>query len=154
MRKNIKSVIIIALTGVIISGIFACSKDQKLNTNNVYGTWKKSFAGGSQQYEFKSDSTFIFSDLATEPVTGKVLGYHYKSTGKYRIKQSDLTLYDVKLFVNSKGDYSSEAELSETKEAAPSIVYKLKMEKKTISLSFDCPINASCIPSPIIFARQ
>ncbi len=90
---------VIAVAGVIISGLVGCANDRKSNTLNVFGTWRKSATGGIKQYQFRRDSIFVFIDMVIDEGTTKVQGYRYQSKGRYHINNSELIFYAVKLLV-------------------------------------------------------
>jgi hypothetical protein len=93
--------------------------------------------------------------MATDSVTKKVIGYRYKSIGKYSVENSELTMYDLANFSNSKNSFGPVEELIPI-DGSKTLTYTISLNswKNKLSLYFTCPLNADCIPSPIIYFKQ
>jgi hypothetical protein len=145
-------VIISALIVILITAFSACKKDSALNIS-IIGKWSKLANGNLQQYEFRRDSTYQSTLFATNPVTSKVLGYRYKSTGKYRLKGEELTFYNITHYSNPNS-YGPETDLVKTNGPETETYYKAEVSNGKLSLFFICGPAASCIPSPIVYSKQ
>lgn len=139
------------LSIVITIVFYACSKDASNNVS-IAGKWSKSSTGYLQQYEFKGDMTYQLNAYATDPSTSAVLGYQYKSLGKYKLEGDKLTLSGIKSFYNASG-YGPETSLTETGSPG-SEIYTVKITNNKLELHFTCPPNANCVASPIIYTKM
>ncbi len=143
------------LTVVLLLTFDACKKDTKTTSIDITGKWALTQFQGIQQYEFKSDQTVEFNVIATDSVTKQVIGYRYKSTGSYTIKNDSLMMFNLKSYTNSKSTYGPATELVPTNGLkTDSYKVALNSQKNKLSLYFTCPPNADCVPSPMVFNKQ
>ncbi len=140
---------------VLLLAVSACKKDSNKMAIDITGKWTLTQFQGIQQYEFKSDQTVEFNIIATDSVTKQVIGYRYKSTGSYTIKNDSLIMFNLKSYTNSKSTYGPATELVPTNGLKTSS-YKVSLnnQKNRLSLYFTCPPNADCVPSPMVFNKQ
>jgi hypothetical protein len=147
-------VIISALIVILITAFSACKKDSTLYVS-IIGKWSKSASGDLQQYEFRRDLTYQMTAFTTDPATSKILGYRYKSIGKYRLKGEELTLYNITRYSNSNSfSYGPETDLVKTNGPETDTYYKAEVSNGNLSLFFSCGPAESCIPSPIVYSKQ
>ena len=147
-------VIISTLIVILITAFSACKKDSTLYVS-IIGQWSKSANGDLQQYEFRRDLTYQMTAFATDPATSKVLGYRYKSTGKYRLKGEELTFYNITHYSNPNSfSYGPETDLVKTNGSETETYYKAEVSTGKLSLFFSCGPTESCIPSPIVYSKQ
>ena len=146
--RVISSIIII----ILITAFSACKKDSATKVN-IVGKWSKSANADLQQYEFRSNSTYQSAGFTIDPLTSKVLGYRYKSTGKYRLNGQELTLYNNITYSNPDG-YGPETDLVKTNPYKAEIHYRAEVSSGKLSLFFSCGPTENCIPSPIVYSKQ
>jgi len=143
------------LTAVLLLTFFACKKDVANVSIDITGKWAQIEFQGMQQYEFKSDHTVEFTIMATDSVTKQVIGYRYKSVGKYSVENSELKMYDLANFSNSKNSFGPVEELVSI-DGFKTLTYTISLnsQKNKLSLYFTCPPNANCVPSPMVYFKQ
>jgi len=143
------------LTALLLLILFACKKDGANGGTDLIGKWAKVEFQGIQQYEFKSDHTVEFTIMATDSVTKKVLGYRYKSVGRYSVENSELKMYDLANFSNSRNTFGPVEELIPI-DGPKTLTYTISLNSgnNKLSLYFTCPPNVDCAPSPIIYFKQ
>ena len=144
------------LTAILLFTVAACKKDNKSAPLDIKGKWALTQFQGIQQYEFKSDQTVEFNVIATDSVTKQIIGYRYKNTGSYTIKNDSLIMFNLKSYTNSKGAYGPATELVPTNAAQTITGYKVSLnsQKNKLYFYFTCPPNADCVPSPMVFDKQ
>jgi hypothetical protein len=131
-------VIISTLIVILITAFSACKKDTTSHVS-IIGKWSKSANGNLQQYEFRRDSTYQSTLFATDPTTSKILGYRYKSIGKYRLKGEELTFYNITHYSNSNSfSYGPETDLVKTNGPETDTYYKAEVSNGNLSLFFSC----------------
>lgn len=149
LRIKISTLIVI-----LITAFSACKKDSTLYVS-IIGKWSKSASDNLQQYQFRDDLTYQSTTFATDPATSKILGYSYKSTGKYRLKGEELMLYNITYYSNPNNfSYGSESDLVKTNGPETETYYKAEVSNGNLSLFFSCGPAESCIPSPIVYRKQ
>ncbi|MDB5286327.1 MAG: hypothetical protein JWR05_1276 [Mucilaginibacter sp.] len=144
---NISTLIVI-----LVTAFSACKKDNTSHVN-IVGKWSKSESGYLWQYEFRGDLTYQSTAFATDPATSKVLGYRHKSTGQYRLKGEELTLYNITNYSNPNS-YGPETSLIETNGPETETYYKAEVSNGKLSLFFTCGPFENCIASPIVYSKQ
>jgi len=154
-KKFIAAGIYSLLAVVLISTFSACKKDAADGSLNITGKWVKTQFQGLQVYEFKSDSTVEYTVLQTDSVTKNIIGYTYKSIGKYSLKNAELKLYDLQNFSNSKNIFGPASELTPVG-GAKTVTYTIALnrQKNKLSVFFTCPDGYDCVPSPIVYNKQ
>jgi hypothetical protein len=142
------------LTAVLAFTFSACKKDAG-GPLNITGKWAIQQFQGIQQYEFKNGNQFQYDIIATDSVTKKIIGYRFRSTGKYSIKNDSLIMFDQVNYSNSKNSYGPVTELTPV-DGPKTVAYGLSLngQKNKLSLYFTCPFNASCVASPMVFNKQ
>ena len=155
MKKSLTlSLIFSLLVAFLMLTFFACKKSSTGVNADITGKWVKTYFQNMEQYQFNSDHTVEFDALQTDSVTKVVIGYRYKSVGKYTIKNDSLIMFDLSNYSNSKNSFGPVTDLTPTSGSATvSYAFSLNDQKNTLSLYFTCPINADCIPSPIVYNR-
>lgn len=142
--------------GLIAFAVIAsCKKDSSKNSNNnsLVGTWENkqiypNASAHSETYTFNGDGTFETSSTVSDAVTNQLLGYFYKSTGKYVLSGDELSFTNVVYYgiPNNGSSAVPENQLvlgSQTYNNPYSVGYNAK--KDSLSLLIHCPPNASCI---------
>lgn len=91
----------ITLIFVLLFTLPACKKDA-VNSDNLVGKWQATIPGSTQKstYEFKSDRTYKHMLYVIDTVTKKDLGIIARETGKYKIGNAKLVLYDMLSYLN------------------------------------------------------
>jgi hypothetical protein len=142
------------LTAILLLTFSACKKDAAAGRIDITGKWTKTEFQGVTQYEFKSDHTVEFTVMATDSVTKKLIGYRYKSIGKFSVEGSELKMYDLTNFSNSKNSFGPAEELVPI-DGPKTAIYTISLnsDKNKLSLYFTCPPNANCVPSPIVYFK-
>ncbi|HTE01121.1 MAG TPA: hypothetical protein VK668_17645 [Mucilaginibacter sp.] len=156
MRKIFIPASVFSLLAVVLVLTFsACKKDAAGGNVNITGEWAKAQFQGLEKYAFKSDGTVEYNIMATDSVTKRVIGYRYKSVGKYSVNNAELTMYDLKTFSNINNNFGPVAELVPV-DGQKTITYTISVnsQKNKLSLFFTCPANADCVPSPMIYYKQ
>jgi hypothetical protein len=156
MKKAITRTGTYSLLAILLVLAFStCKKDAATASGTIIGKWANTYSQQITQYEFKSDSTFEMDVFAKDSVTKNITGYRYKSTGKYTLKNSVLTLYDVSNFSNPNSTFGPITALAPITGAQTSTyTIKIDVQKNQLLFYFICPPNANCIASPIIYYRE
>ncbi|HEY9197571.1 MAG TPA: hypothetical protein VIM77_14950 [Mucilaginibacter sp.] len=157
MKTKLTLIKTLGFVAVILVAVFAaCKKEAASGEIEITGKWAKVLFKGIQQYEFKNGNQFEFDIIAADSVTKKVLGYSYKYTGTYSIKNNSLTIVNMAAYINSKNSYGPVTELVPVNTPQSTINYTVSLnnKKNKLSLYFTCPPNADCVPSPIVFDKQ
>ena len=135
--------------------VTGCKKDSSKNNNNnsIVGTWENkqidpNASAHSQNFTFKGDGTFETSSTVSDPVTNQLLGYYYKSTGKYVLNDNELSFTNVVYYglPNNGSGAVPENQLvvgSQTYNSPYSVGFNAK--KDSLSMLIHCPPNANCI---------
>lgn len=91
----------ITLIFVLLVTLPACKKDAA-NNGNLVGKWQATIPNTTQLsiYEFKSDGAYEHALYVIDTVTKKELGILARETGKYRINNAKLGLYDMLSYLN------------------------------------------------------
>ncbi|OKS89426.1 hypothetical protein [Mucilaginibacter polytrichastri] len=153
--KPIMFLIATVLAFVIIQ---SCKKDSTKNnvakTNNeaIVGTWENpqiypSATGRSQVYIFNQDGTFESKFAVIDPVNNQIVGYTYKSTGKYALTSnqlvfSNVTGYSIKDNGTTPVPESQLVNVGQLGANTFSIGFTTK--KDSLSMLINCPPNADC----------
>lgn len=156
MKKTINLISTVGLlTIVLLTVVSACKKDTAPQNVNIVGKWAQSQFKAANNYEFKSDLTFKYYTLATDSVTKKVLGYGSKTEGKYSIINDSLKLYAMVSYSTPDGSFTTEDKLQKINGADKSgFRFSFNDKKDQLSLFFKCPLNADCVPSPVVYNKQ
>ncbi|QEC76111.1 lipocalin family protein [Mucilaginibacter ginsenosidivorax] len=155
MKTKLTLIKTLGLLAVVLAFTFsACKKDAGGNID-ITGKWAILQFQGIQQYEFKNGNQFQYDIIATDSVTKKIIGYRFRVTGKYSIKNDSLMMFDQVNYSNSKNSYGPVTELIPVS-ASKTVAYGLSVnsKKNKLSLYFTCPPNADCVPSPMVFSKQ
>jgi hypothetical protein len=139
---------------IALAVITGCKKDSSKNNNTpIVGTWENkqiypNASAHSQTFTFNSDGSFVTSATVSDPVTNQLLGYFYKSTGKYVLTGGDLSFTNVVYYgiPNNGSSAVPENQLvvgSQTYNSPYSVGFSAK--KDSLSLLIHCPPNANCI---------
>ncbi|AMR30834.1 hypothetical protein A0256_05050 [Mucilaginibacter sp. PAMC 26640] len=154
MKPTYKPHFLSGILAVILSiTLYACSKDSAPAVASLVGNWSKSSTGNLSTFEFKSDMTYQSTTFTTDATTGKILGYSFKTTGKYKLIGKALTLYAAIAYANANDSYGTEAELTKTSTPVTE-EYTIAVNNSQLQLYFTCPPNANCIASPIVYFKQ
>jgi hypothetical protein len=156
---NLVFAILAALSVLTFS---TCKKDTAAGSTSIIGKWANNAFANTvcvnaaviQHYEFKSNDSVEFYDYKIDTLTKKILGYGFRSTGKFKIQNSVLTMYNLINFSNSTGDFVPLAQLvQEGSSGTETCTFALNGPKNQLSLYFTCPPNADCAPSPAVYYR-
>jgi hypothetical protein len=143
------------LTILLVLAFSTCKKDATTASGTIIGKWANTYLQQITQYEFKIDSTFEMEVFTKDSVNKNITGYRYKSTGKYTLKNSVLTLYDISNFSNPNSAFGLITALVPVTGAQTSTyTIKIDVQKNQLLFYFTCPLNASCIASPIIYYKE
>lgn len=149
-----RALIICSITGLLAVILFSTCKKSDIATI-ITGKWAKIEFQGIQQYKFNSDKTFEYDAFATDSVTKAVLGYWYKTTGKYTITNSQITFYSIQTFSTPGSTFvPASALVAINGSTTVSYTFTLDNEQRKLSLYFTCPPYADCVPSPLVYQRQ
>jgi hypothetical protein len=154
--KPIMFLIATVLAFVVIQ---SCKKDSAKNnvakTNNeaIVGTWENrqiypGAKGSSQLYVFNKDGSFESKLAVINPVSNEIVGYSYKTTGKYALTSdqlvfSNVTGYGIK--DNSTTPVPESQLVSVGQLGANTFSVGFTAKKDSLSLLIHCPPNADCI---------
>jgi hypothetical protein len=151
----------------------ACQKEEEVPLENpdLVGVWYREGAvtldsiifTSRGEYHFYADSTFEFIQKIIDPASRTLLGYRYKTTGKYQVWGNRLDLWEVKSYSVNGGTYTGKgqtlyARLEELKldtewqmngwDKYP-VPIRMNAQKDVVQIGArPCPINASCLPGP------
>ncbi len=143
---------------LVVSTFSTCKKDTSGSSATITGKWSNSLIGTRnviEQYEFKSNDSVIFDTYKIDTVTRAVLGYGYHSIGNYKIEKNTLTMYNLVNFSNEAGNFVPLNQLVQGGgSGTETYTFALNGQKNQLSFYFDCPANANCLPSPIVYNRQ
>lgn len=139
----------------------ACKKSNSGGHVNIIGKWVGLYKYDNTRlrlhtYRFNTDSTVEATITITDSASGSLLGYQYKSNGRFHLNGESLKLYHLAAFRNNQDKaFVSQAELvpfvTDTLE-----LYTIKFNNNKTSFYFyypPCPPNASCA-AQIIFKKQ
>ena len=147
---------IVLLFGITV--FYSCKKDKR--NASLIGTWEAHYGGnGSQVYAdifvFNADSTFTETRTLKDTVSGKILGYNYYCTGKFRTSGEALTL--TASSTKTSKDYGPAGNLTEVVFVTVNIMHYTLIFNSNNNMFYiqtpPCPINANCAP-PLHFYRQ
>jgi hypothetical protein len=141
--------------------IQSCKKDSAKNnvakTNNeaIIGTWENrqiypSASGRSQVYIFNQDGSFESKFAVTNPVNNQIVGYTYKTTGKYALTTDQLVFSNVIGYgIKDNGTTPTpvpEGQLVSNGQLGANIFsIGFNTKKDSLSMLIHCPPNADCI---------
>ena len=159
MKKSPNLNLVFSLLAVpLILSFAACKKSATGGSIGLTGTWTNKTLGAPdivQLYNFKSNDSVEFYDYKIDTNTGKILGYGYKTIGKYKLENATLTMYNLASFLNPAGGFGPLSQLAPGNgSVTETYTIAIDSQKKQLSLYFTCPPSADCIPSPIIYFRQ
>ncbi len=146
------------ITGLILTGIFGCRKNnnQQIGTG-IIGVWVSDLPGTTaaitrETYQFNTDSTVLFTRVAVDVTTGSVLGYYYRSTGKFSFDGTTLKMYQLSNYSyyppGGTGLYYTAQQNLSPITGFTEIDHPLNFNGDHTVFNFvypPCPINASCI---------
>jgi hypothetical protein len=154
--KPIMFVIATVLAFVVIQ---SCKKDSSKNnvakTNNeaIIGTWENrqiypSATGRSQVYIFNQEGAFESKSAVINPISNQIVGYTYKTTGKYTLTSdllvfSNVTSYGIKDNGTSPVPESQLVSVGQLGANTFSVGFTAKRD--SLSMLIHCPPNADCI---------
>ncbi len=155
MKTKLTLIKILSLLLAVLAFTFSACKKDASGTIDVTGKWAILQFQGIQQYEFKNGNQFQYDIIATDSVTKKIIGYRFRVTGKYSVRNDSLVMFDQVNYSNSKNNYGPVTELIPV-DGSKTAAYGLSLngQKNKLSLYFTCPFNADCVPSPMIFVKQ
>jgi hypothetical protein len=150
------------LVALLVLTFSTCKKDTAAGSTSIIGKWANNAFGNTvwanpeviQHYEFKSNDSVEFYDYKIDTITKKILGYGFRSTGKYKVVNSVLTMYNLINFSNTTGEFVPLAQLvQEGSSGTENYTFTLNSQNNQLSLYFTCPANADCAPSPAVYYR-
>lgn len=150
-----KPIATLILAVILLAFMPGCKKDSsKSNNGGIEGTWanKQIYPNATARattYTFNSDGKFEIKLSAFDPVSDKLLGYFYKSTGSYtltanQLEFSNVTNYAIKDNGTTPVPEDQLVALS-GQGAANTYTYAFNAKKDSLALTINCPPNASCI---------
>jgi hypothetical protein len=153
--------IAVLLTIIVILSFSACKKDYSAGHINIIGKWTGSYKYDNtslrlHMFRFNADSTVEVTVTLTEPASGKLLGYQYKSNGRFHLNGESLKLYQLAAFYNSQDKSAVPPENLVPLPADTTESYTIKVNNSRTSFYFDyppCPPNASCL-AKITYNKQ
>jgi hypothetical protein len=137
----------------LILGLYACKKKEN-TTIDLSGKWFENSVWDTnlmlhKEYEFKQNGTLEIVASVMDNTSNETRGYVSKTEGTYSFKGDSLILKDQKVFSTGSHSYKNLNELnySHTWERTS---YKpvYNATNNTLTLQFNCPPNADCIPYP------
>jgi hypothetical protein len=112
---------------LICIGFLSCKKDKVQTPNEkIVGSWLNTrllgneFIAHNVSYEFGNDGTFISTIYSSDLKLRKILGYHQKTVGKYKINENKLELFDQITYRTNNYQPGSKEDLSVVVDAFPS----------------------------------
>ena len=144
-------VVLIAIT--VVAGFYACQKDRNMQVT-IIGNWANTFRYAkaqlyTQTYTFNADSTMLFSSAVVDSASGNVLGYEYRSNGKFRLNGDQLKLYQLAIYENlsQTAMYSPLTQLTLIKaDTVQTITINISSDGNTFHFVFPpCGPSANCI---------
>lgn len=156
-RKLTQNGMVCLLVLVAVLVLSTCKKDG-IGTLNITGTWytlpynSKTIVN---QYQFKSDSTFEFTTYKIDSISKKTIGYESKLTGNYNLNKNTLNFTGLQYFVNPTYAFGPASLLTPIDgPVTETYTIALNYPKNQLWFYFICPINADCVPSPIIYHKR
>jgi hypothetical protein len=155
MKTKLTLIRILGFLAIALAFTFSACKKDTDGTLNITGKWGYQQFQGLIQYEFKNDNSVEYNIFAADSVTKKIIGYRFKTIGKYKIKNDSLIMFGLTNYANPKNGFGPATELIPV-DGSSTVGYTISLnsQKNKLSLYFTCPFNASCVPSPMIFIRQ
>ncbi|WP_295716657.1 hypothetical protein [Mucilaginibacter sp.] len=132
------------LATILVFAFSACKKDVSSGTVDITGKWAKTGFQGIDQYEFKNDYTVEYNALATDSVTKKIIGYRFRTKGKYSIKKDSLIMFDLANYSNSKHTFGPASELCPLM-APKELVIPYHSTRRKINFYFTSPVRLMLI---------
>jgi hypothetical protein len=158
MKKKINLTFVGGLFAITLFFIFSGCKKDSSNELDITGKWvlKYPHSQSVTLYEFKSNHTFEYSMVTIDSVTKEVIGIASKTVGKYQVKNQQLNFYDRVVYQNKSNQFGSAAELVVNNNSDRTGNYTIAKDDKnnTLSMFFTCPLNADCVPSPMVYYKQ
>ncbi|HAL81246.1 MAG TPA: hypothetical protein DCO83_02605 [Mucilaginibacter sp.] len=159
MKKSLTLNLVFSLSAILLVFTFTtCKKSSTGGGIAIVGIWTNKAIWAKdivQQYNFRSNDSVEFYEYKIDTITAKILGYGSKAAGKYKIENSTLTMYNMVSFSNPSNSFGPLIDLVQGSINANEIyTIALNSQKNQLFLYFTCPLNASCIPSPIIYYKQ
>ncbi|HEY4324301.1 MAG TPA: hypothetical protein VGN20_09950 [Mucilaginibacter sp.] len=146
------------LAALLILALSTCKKDVSSGDAWIVGKWSNRFLISRdivQQYQFKSNDSVEFYAFKIDTVTKSIIGYSYRTIGKYKVDGKELTLYGTTSFLNPANGFGSIAQLVKSSGPTTSMFnFSLNDKKNQLSFYFVCPLNADCIASPVIYYKE
>lgn len=147
---KIKSILLVSF---LILSVYGCKKNESANFE-VSGKWFQNVPWDTnqvlfQEYDFKQDGTLEILASVIDSASKERKGYVSKSVGIYHLKGDSLILKDQKVFATGSHTYKKLNELTYQvtyQRTAYKPIYNAT--KDTLTLRFNCPPNADCIPYP------
>ncbi|HXH99659.1 MAG TPA: hypothetical protein VNI52_05300 [Sphingobacteriaceae bacterium] len=146
------------IASLLLTAFYSCKKNDSSDKAdlNITGKWFYELKRDDKLifqdiYDFKTDETVEITRGVIDSATMEIKGYVNRSTGSFDFKGDSLILQDLKVYsVNAYG-YKKLEELKYTttyKRNSYKVIYNTN--KDTITLQFHCPVNADCVPYPIL----
>jgi hypothetical protein len=133
----------------------ACKKNGVTLNADLFALWAKTEFQGVDQYTFNRDGTFEYDVFTTDSVTNAILGYRYKTTGRYTTSNMQLMMYNIQNFSNPNGTYGPiTALVAVDGPKTATYTFALNNDKTKLSFYFTCPVNADCTPSPLVYDKK
>jgi len=148
--KPLLLLLIILFVAITYQG---CKKEN--TQNSVVGTWAQTRSTVKTQFIFKSDLTFETDVLEIDSVSKTTIGYRYKTVGTYTLQNTTLTLKSTQNYSNPDNSYGPESSLvAVNAQSSDNYTIAFNGQKNILYLYFTCPLNANCVPSPLVYTKQ
>jgi len=148
----------VTLIFVLLFTLPACKKDAA-NSDNLVGKWQATIPMSAQKstYEFKSDRTYEHTLHVIDTVTKKDLGIIARETGKYKISNAKLGLYDMLSYLNKDNKPGTIDDLKAI-EGLKTYDYDVAITNRNrLTLNHQCGANELCTANyvpPFYYVRQ
>lgn len=147
---------------LILLTILSCQKDEENYALSVAGVWFQDagvIEGSELSYRnvmiLKTEGAYERSLQIVETNNVKnVIGYASLVVGEYQIKNKKLKLFKIEQYgLDNENQYLNRDDLvfEASRDKLPEIELESDKSANTLTLFYDCPLNASCLPSEIFY---
>jgi hypothetical protein len=154
--KTFKPYLIIA--ACLLAALSACKKDKVIP--GLAGTWyrdSKSIVGlQHESYEFKIDSTMVFTRAYYDTTSKALIGYNYKMTGIYSFNGQALKIVPQHVYAFQTAPYYASLQnlLPITTPGSQNVTIQFAADNASFTLIYPpCGPNENCI-SYLVYKKQ
>ncbi|CAM3954226.1 hypothetical protein MUGA111182_19150 [Mucilaginibacter galii] len=141
---------------VIICGylVIGCKKDKDSSSkiNEIAGYWDRRTLNTTtqnyfvEQFQFNTNGSYSHIYSIHDKATFLLLGYSGISSGRFKIENQTILLYDGESYnKNSTDEYVPQSSLTKVQSVDVTAQYSVDNKKGTLSLTYNCPPNADCV---------